>query len=95
MFFKYLIHKDSKHFMKNMTKNIDNYLSTLTTKEQFYFDMIDKFFSTSKCKYNDVIKMVNIIDGKSYVSLRILDWFVTRYSHKFKICINTDNIEYV
>ena len=33
-------------------------------------------------KDNNLEKMLNIINGKSKISLRIVDWFVTNYSKK-------------
>ena len=35
-------------------------------------------FPENLCQ-NDMQKMVNIIEGKSNITLRILDWFVTHY----------------
>ena len=43
---------------------------------------------------NNLNKMLKIIYGKSSISLRILDWFVTNYSKKFNIMydiIDKDN----
>ena len=37
--------------------------------------------------------MINIINGKSYISLRILDWFVTKHSDKYKIKYKNKNDE--
>ena len=37
--------------------------------------------------------MIDIINGKSEISLRILDWFVTRYSNKYKITIDMGDEE--
>lgn len=51
-----------------------------TKKELCYYKMIDKFFK--KCPEDKIIKMLNIIDGQSEISLRILDWFVTKYAKK-------------
>ena len=62
-----------------------NDFDLLTKKEKIYYKMIDLYFK--ECKFDHIINMVNIIDGKSKISLRILDWFVTRYSNKYKTCI--------
>jgi len=54
-----------------------------TSKEKFHFNMINKFyFSLDVSKIN---KMIEIIEGKSKVSLRLLDWFVTNYSKQYGI----------
>lgn len=51
-----------------------------TKKELCWYKMIDKFFR--KCHPDRINKMVDIIDGCSNISLRVLDWFVTRYSKR-------------
>lgn len=51
-----------------------------TKKELCYYKMIDKFFK--KCSEDNITKMINIIDGQSEISLRILDWFVTKYAKR-------------
>ena len=59
----------------------DNDLKTFfSKKEMCYYVMIDKFFK--KCSEDMIIKMINIINGEDNISLRILDWFVTRYAKK-------------
>lgn len=55
---------------------------TFTSKETYYYKMIDKFFRS--IPYADTKKMVDIIEGRSEISLRLLDWFVTRYANKKK-----------
>jgi len=49
-------------------------------KELCYYKMIDKFFNM--CTEDNINKMLDIIEGKSPISLRILDWFATKYSKK-------------
>jgi hypothetical protein len=49
-------------------------------KELCLYSLIDKFFRN--CKKTDKKEMISIIKGKSEISLRILDWFVTKYSKK-------------
>lgn len=51
-----------------------------TKKELCYYKMIHKFFR--QCSEKMLIHMHNIIDGESEISLRILDWFVTKYSKR-------------
>lgn len=51
-----------------------------TVKELCYYKKIDKFFTG--CTKENIIKMIDIINGKSSISLRVLDWFVTKYSKK-------------
>lgn len=54
--------------------------NTFTKKEMCYFIMVDKFFK--KCPPEMITKMINIINKTDNISLRILDWYVTRYAKK-------------
>ena len=60
-----------------------------TSKEKDILDKNKKFFSTDR-KY--VEAMLDIINGESNISIRVLDWFVANYSKKnntiYKIKIN-------
>lgn len=65
--------------------------TNFTSKEKLYYKMIDKFFKElPKASINE---MLDIIDGRSKISLRLLDWFVTRYANKFKVTYNLENKE--
>jgi hypothetical protein len=55
----------------------------LTKKETYYYKIIDKYYKS--LDDNKVTMMIDIIEGKSTISLRLLDWFVTRYANKYKI----------
>jgi len=50
-------------------------------KELCLYKRVNKFYK-SDCKKENIIKMIDIVNGKSKISLRILDWFVTKYSKK-------------
>jgi hypothetical protein len=74
---------------------IENPNSFFNQKELCHYKKIDNYFKDcceSSPEY--ISKMIDIIEGKSDISLRILDWFVTKYSKK-KITCNggTKNIE--
>ena len=43
-----------------------------------YYVMVDKFFK--RCSAEMIVKMIDIINCEDDISLRVLDWFVTRYS---------------
>ena len=59
----------------------ETYLETFFSKKEFcFYKMIKKFFEC--CNKNDILKMIDIIEKKSDTSLRVLDWFVTKYSKK-------------
>ena len=55
----------------------------LTKKETYYYKIIDKYYKSLDSKR--VSTMIDIIEGESTISLRLLDWFVTRYANKYKI----------
>ena len=55
----------------------------LTKKETFHYKIIDKYYK--KLSIKKVETMIDIIEGKSKISLRLLDWFITRYANKHKI----------
>ena len=63
-------------------------LTFFTSKELCYYKTIHKFFK--KCGDKEIIRMLDIINGDSSISLRVLDWFVTRYS-KRKIDFSDSN----
>lgn len=55
-------------------------LTYFSKKEICYYKMIDRFFK--KRSQVEIQNMIDIISESSDISLRILDWFVTRYSKK-------------
>ena len=48
--------------------------------------MVNNFFKNYQIEI-----MIDIINSKSKISLRILDWFVTSYAKKKKICYDISN----
>ncbi len=63
---------------------------SLTCKQDLLMSSLTLFFRE---KVN-LEKIMPIINGKSNISLRILDWFVTNYAKKYNISynINVDNV---
>jgi|688.fasta_scaffold610396_2 hypothetical protein len=55
----------------------------LSKKETFYYKIIDRYYKSLELKKIEM--MIDIIEGKSKISLRLLDWFVTRYANKYKV----------
>ncbi len=78
--------KSSSNVSTNDEHVTDAKHTKFTSKETLYYKMIDKFFK--KLSKDDIQKMLDVIDGRSKVSLRLLDWFVTRYANKFKTTYN-------
>ena len=61
-----------------------------TAKELCYYKLVNNYYKG--CDMNDIYKMIDIINGNSIISLRILDWFITKYS-KLHVDICIDGIE--
>lgn len=59
-------------------------ITEFNSKERCYYKMIHKYFKS--CENNEVDKMISILNKESDTSLRILDWFVTKYSSKNNVC---------
>lgn len=56
-------------------------VSFFTNKELCYYKMIDKFFKN--CTQEQISLMLGIINGTAEISLRVLDWVVTKYSKRY------------
>ena len=73
----------------------DNLISNVITlkdfkfKELMHYKKLDNFFNNSTKE--ECQMMVDIINGNHLISLRFLDWFVTRYCYLYKLAINVDN----
>jgi hypothetical protein len=59
------------------------------TKEIMYYNMMNKFFNN--CTEEEIKLMIEIINGNNTISLRFLDWFVTRYCYLYKLSFNVNN----
>jgi len=60
-----------------------------TTKEKYYYRSINKFYK--KLTSKDIKFMMSIIDSESKISLRLLDWLVTKHSDKNVITIKQND----
>lgn len=78
---------------KNDKSKYDFNMNTFfkSKREMLIYKMVRDFF-LKNCNKKTIEKMVNIIEKNSDISLRILDWFVTKYTKK-KINIIIDNEE--
>jgi len=65
-------------------------ISQLKGKEIWHYSMLDKFFSA--CELSQIQRMVDIINGNHIISLRFMDWFVTRFCYLYKTTINIANL---
>lgn len=62
-----------------------------TNKSKYYYVLLKKYYKT--CSIEQISQLISIISGESRISLRNLDWFVTKYSKQNMILINSDNYD--
>ncbi len=64
--------------------------NNLKTQNELLMNNLMEFYnnSDSKQKNNNFTKMMNVVNGESKISLRIIDWFVTNYAKKNFIIYN-------
>lgn len=80
---------------ENLTNSVSYELSDIITikefktKELMHYKKLDNFFNSCTKEENQL--MVDIINGTHLISLRFLDWFVTRYCFLYKLAINVSN----
>lgn len=72
-----------------MSCSINNNSNNAITQNELLLKKLLNFYE----KDNNIDKMLNIINGKKNVSLRIIDWFVTNYSKKNFTIIDKKNGE--
>lgn len=72
---------------KNDIISLDNFNQI----ERMYYKKINRFIK-NKLTNEQIKKMVDIINEESEVSLRILDWFVTKYSQNGIGLVNDDGV---
>jgi len=91
--------KTKKEFLNKEIKLKDNDIDELIdvikitdfkSKELMYYNMLDKYFNN--CTNDEIQSMIDIINGNHLISLRFLDWFVTRYCYLYKLSINVNNV---
>ena len=56
-------------------------MQDIQTQEQWVLFRLEKFYSNAQ----NIERVSNILNGKSDLSLRLIDWFVTNYSKKYNI----------
>jgi len=77
----------SESIIKNEALDTDIIdIKSLYGKEIYYYNMLEKFFQNQPEK--EIKRMIDIINGSNTVSLRFLDWFVTRYCYLYKLSIS-------
>lgn len=83
--------KDDKVDNTNISYDVSDVITIkeFKTKELMHYKKLDNFFSSCTKEENQL--MVDIINGTHLISLRFLDWFVTRYCFLYKLAINVSN----
>lgn len=61
---------------------------TLSKKETYHYKIIDKYYKTLDIK--KVLTFIDIVEKRGKVSLRLIDWFVTKYSCRYKIRLDNN-----
>lgn len=77
---------------KKLVDNFDVYIKgtkNITGRQTLLIIPILKFFN----QYQNLIKLIPILDGTSPISLRLIDWFVTNYCKKFNTMYNVQLYE--
>ena len=75
----------TQFYKQEISKNHEN---NLTGKQVVLLIPLTKFFAQKE----NITKLKDIIDGRSKLSLRLIDWFVTNYSKKNYIMYNLTKI---
>lgn len=63
----------------------------IQSQEQWVLHRLERFYSNQ----TNLERIRNIIEGKSHISLRLIDWFVTNYSKKYNISYLTEQNKHV
>ena len=67
-----------------MSINNQNINNNYTTQNDLLMKNLKEYYSNIE----NMDRVIQIINGKSNISLRIVDWFTTNYSKKFYTCYN-------
>ena len=62
----------------------------IQSQEQWVLFRLERFYNKE-----NIERVKNILDGKSNLSLRLIDWFVTNYAKKFNTSYITKNQKHV
>jgi hypothetical protein len=80
----------------SMDSNEDKYVDVkemqFTGKEKYYFNSADRYYKRASIDQSK--KMKNIINGDSKMSLRLFDWFATKYTDRNTIKIKQSRDEH-
>jgi hypothetical protein len=66
-------------------------MQQIQSQEEWVLYRLDRFYKSSE----NMNRVKDIIDGKSELSLRLIDWFVTNYAKKYNVGYTTKTNNYV
>ena len=70
--------------------------NNLKTQNELLMKNLMEFYNSNSGLRNDnFIKMMNVVNGESKISLRIIDWFVTNYAKKNFIIYNLPSRDHI
>lgn len=72
------------------TPILDAKETKFTSKEMLLYKMIDNYLKSTSNENKE--KIYNMIECMSHISLRLLDWFTTYYSHSKCICYDLEGL---
>lgn len=84
--------QDSQNNLDNQINLYDGEIITINDfkkKEKMLYEVLNNFFN--QCTLDEVKMIMEIIDGNHLISLRFLDWFVTRFCYLYKLSIPINN----
>jgi hypothetical protein len=80
--------------MSKSDSDIEESIEKMLCNNDMLLLSLGKFYSTK----NNVMQLINIVEGTYSISLRLIDWFVTNYSKKNNTviikCVNNDVIHF-
>ena len=68
-----------------------NSIMEIQSQEQWVLFRLEKFYSNEK----NIERVKDIIEGKSHLSLRLIDWFVTNYAKKYNTSFVTKDGKHI
>ena len=84
------INKSSVSTIQEITYDLDIItINDFKKKEKMLYEVLNNFFN--QCTFEEIQMIIQIIDGNHLISLRFLDWFVTRYCYLYKLSILINN----
>ena len=82
-----IVHMGPMYNQNAQNTNLGGGGTTITNQATLIFENLMRFYK----ERHHLDKMVDIVNGNSILSLRIIDWFVTNYSKKYYVIYEINN----